>query len=262
QCVNNETGVVQTEISEIVKKARAAGARVHVDAAQAWGKIAFDVQALGASYVTFSGHKIGAPAGIGVVWVGRGSPLEPLLRGKQEKGRRGGTENVLGIWLTGEAAQAVGTLLEKSDEIRLEREKLEREVLAAIPGASVNGAGARLRVAGTSSFSFGPDVSGESLVLGLDMEGYSVSAGAACSSGVLGPSRVLLAMGRGRAEALAAMRVSWNQPMSQETLAGFVQALVRVVARIRGVAAAEAALPAGLRRVDESSPKKTGTRNV
>jgi cysteine desulfurase len=229
--VNNETGVIG-DVAALVREARERGAAVHVDAAQAWGKLPLDVEALGAQLVSLSAHKIGGLAGTGALHVGRGIRVSGLLRGKQEKGRRGGTENLLGIVAMGEAAAHLDPEAWGAGVAAL-RDRLESAICERIPGTVVNG-GKAPRVANTLNVSF-DGVEGDGLVMALDLAGYSVSSGSACSSGALEPSHVLLAMGRSRAQAMAAVRVSLaDDGLPWEALEGFVSALEAAVARVRG----------------------------
>jgi cysteine desulfurase len=228
--VNNETGVI-TDIQELVRQVRQhPSLTLHVDAAQAWGKLPIDLNRLGADLVTFSGHKIGALAGSGLVWVGRGTPLSSLIRGKQEKGRRGGTENVLGILAMGAAA---GTLEPEAWATRVTplRDRLQSVICERLSGTSVNGGDAP-RVANTLNVSF-DGVEGDGLVMAMDLAGYSVSSGSACSSGVLEPSHVLMAMGRTEAQAMSALRISLVDEMPWSELEGFIDALEKAVKRVR-----------------------------
>ena len=227
--VNNETGVV-SPLEGLAGQVRALGGRLHIDAAQAWGKIEIDVEKLGADLVTVSGHKIGGLAGTGVLWVGRGVPVTPVILGKQEKGRRGGTENLLGAVALGAAAQAIHPS-GYAETVGPLRDRLESAICAKLPGTIVNGAGSR-RVSNTLNLSF-EGIEGDGLVIALDLEGYSVSSGSACASGVLEPSHVLLAMGRSKGQAMAAVRVSLSEHETWEQLEGFVEALGRVVERMR-----------------------------
>ncbi len=227
--VNNETGVI-SDLAPISALLRDRGIRLHVDAAQAWGKLPLDAETLGADLIALSGHKIGGLAGTGALWVGRGVPIEASIPGKQEKGRRGGTENLLGAISMGAAAAAIDPLA-YAQELAPLRERLESLIVSRIDGTRVNGWGAP-RVANTTNLSF-DGVEGESLVMALDLAGFSVSSGSACSSGVLEPSHVLLAMGRSKAQAMAAVRVSLSRGESWENLEGFVMALEKIVNRVR-----------------------------
>lgn len=233
--VNNETGVV-TDLASLREKLQASTVPqvpVHLDAAQVWGKLPLDLPSLGVQYVTFSGHKIGALAGTGVLWLARGSRVQGLILGKQEKGRRGGTENLAGLVTLGAAAQTLQPLV-WAERVAPLRDRLQKEICLRIPGTLVNGEGSP-RVANTLNLSF-EGIGGDGLVMALDMEGYSVSAGSACSSGVLEPSHVLLAMGRTRHQALAAIRISLSDELPWEVLEGFVKALEKVILRMRQVA--------------------------
>ena len=233
--VNNETGVM-TDVSQLAKLTQSKGIPLHLDAAQAWGKFPLHLESLGAQFVCFSGHKIGALAGTGVVWLARGCPALPTILGKQEKGRRGGTENTAGLVSLGAAASTLDPL---GWAQRLEplRDRLQQRICERIPGALVNGGGAP-RVANTLNLSF-EGVEGDGLVMALDLAGYSVSAGSACASGVLEPSHILMAMGRTKAQAMAAIRISLPDEISWEQLESFVNDLENVVLRMKSAAAAK-----------------------
>jgi cysteine desulfurase len=229
--INNETGVI-TDIARLVQIASASQIPVHLDAAQAWGKVPVDLSTLGADWVTFSGHKIGAFAGIGLLWTSQGKKILPTVLGKQDLGRRGGTENLIGILGLGAAAAAIEPLA-WAERVQPLRDKLEAEIIKRIPGVLVNG-GSALRVANTLNLSF-EGMESEGLVIALDLDGYSVSAGSACSSGVLEPSLVLLAMGRTVAQAKASIRVSLSDVLPWETLEGFCRSLEKIVTRLRRI---------------------------
>jgi cysteine desulfurase len=230
--VNNETGAI-TDITAISNLTKQNKIRLHIDAAQAWGKLAIDVNSMGADYVTFSGHKIGALAGTGMLWINRGVPIHSLVYGLQEKGRRGGTENLLGIVSMGIAAKILDPVA-WARSVTAIREDFETEIVNSIPGTTINAKNAP-RVANTTSLSF-DSVEGESLSMALDLEGYSVSAGSACSSGVLEPSHVLMAMGKSKPQALASIRVSIHPSVAFEDLKNFTQTLSKVVQRSRNLA--------------------------
>jgi cysteine desulfurase len=230
--VNNETGAV-SPIEGLKSKlagTKSPRALVHLDAAQVWGKKPLDVEKTGADYVTVSAHKIGGLAGTGFLWIGRGVPLSSSILGKQEKGRRGGTENLAGLVAAGAAAEEIDPIAWEA-RVKPSRDFLESEILAQIPSAKVNGGGA-IRIANTLNLSF-DGVEGDSLVMALDLSGFSVSSGSACSSGVLSPSHVLLAMGRTKAQATAAIRVSIEEPLEESRALEFVQALKRVISRFK-----------------------------
>lgn len=227
--VNNETGVI-TDVSAGAEAASRLGAQLHLDGAQAWGKMPINVKALPIHFLSLSGHKIGALSGTGVLWQRPGIAVHPSTPGKQERGRRGGTENVIGILSLGVAAADLkpAVYLEKVAPLR---DYLENAIFQSIPGVRVNGQQAA-RVANTLNISF-PGIEGEGIVMALDMAGYCVSAGSACSSGVLEPSHVLTAMGLGRQEAMSSLRVSLDPTAlpSRAELDGFVGALAEIVGR-------------------------------
>lgn len=212
---NNETGVLQP-IGDVVRLASKAGALVHCDAVQGAGKVPLDLHALGVDYLSLSAHKLGGPTGVGALVVRSGAPLiAALLGGGQELNRRAGTENVAGIAGFGAAAAAAG----KGLDVAGLRERLERTLLDAAPQACVFGAGVP-RLPNTTCISM-PGVKAETQVMALDLAGVCVSAGAACSSGKVTRSPVLLAMGIEAAVADTALRISlgWNtQPGDIERL--------------------------------------------
>jgi cysteine desulfurase len=230
--VQNETGVIN-DIERLSSMTQSYGLPLHVDAIQAWGKIPIDLKQTQAQYMSFSSHKIGGLAGTGVIWTSQKNLLAPLFLGHQETFKRAGTENSLGIMSLAGACSDL-----KEDKIALVaslRDKLENAMKERIPGTKINGSLAS-RVANTSNLSF-DGVLGDGLVMALDLEGYCVSAGSACSSGVLEPSHTLLAMGKTKAEAMAALRISLPMQAdflpSWQELDSFVNVLEKVVARIR-----------------------------
>ncbi|MGQ0766034.1 MAG: cysteine desulfurase family protein [Gemmatimonadota bacterium] len=205
--VNNEVGTVQ-DLPRIAADARAAGALVHTDAVQAFAKVPIDVKAVALDSLTLSGHKIGAPKGIGAMFVRRGTPLEPLMHGgSQDRGRRPGTENVamaVGLALAAELA-----LEEREAEVaRLGalRDELEAALMARIPDARVHARGVE-RAPHILNISV-PGTDSESLLMALDLKGVACSAGSACQSGTITPSHVLSAMGVPPDVATAAVRMS------------------------------------------------------
>jgi cysteine desulfurase len=203
---NNETGVV-FPIAEVSRILKIKGVLFHSDAVQAAGKLAIDVKTMPVDLLTMSGHKLHAPPGVGVLYVRKGLKLPPLLFGHQERGRRGGTENVSGIVALGIASllasDAVGTDMPRVAALR---GRLENGVLKRFPFATINGAGAE-RVVNTTNIRFG-DLNAEAIVHKLDQAGVCVSQGAACSAGGAEPSHVLTAMGLAPREALASIRFS------------------------------------------------------
>lgn len=208
---NNETGVLMP-VAEAGALARAAGARFHTDAAQAAGRVPVDVDEAGADLLTLSAHKMHGPKGAGALYVRKGVPFAPLLHGHQERGRRGGTENVPAIVGFGVAAGLAARALADGAAAAMAtlRDRLEAGVLARWPYARVNGAGVRLP--NTSNLLFadaaGRPLDAEALLLRLDRAGILVAMGAACASGGNEPSHVLRAMGLSAAEAAASLRFS------------------------------------------------------
>lgn len=232
--VNNETGVV-TDVAAIAHVCAKHGVPLHLDGAQAWGKLPLDLGACGARFVSFSGHKIGALSGTGVLWyraagATSGEPIYPVFPGKQEEGRRGGTENLLGAASLGAAAETLRPERYASTVGPL-RDRLEAALRAAIPGLRIHGEGAS-RVANTSNLGF-EGVEKDGLVAVLDLAGYCVSPGSACSSGITEPSRVLRAMGLSPGQARSAVRVSLDERTSWDELEGFVATLARAVEKAR-----------------------------
>ncbi|MGY8705212.1 cysteine desulfurase family protein [Bradyrhizobium sp. 18BD] len=204
---NNETGALQpvTEAARIVHEA---GGLLHVDAIQALGKIAFNINEVGADLATFSAHKIGGPKGIGALVVAEGiAGLEPVLRGGgQELNRRAGTENVAGIAGFGAAVKAsLQALPEDAERMATFRDRLENGI-GASAGATIFASDVK-RLPNTILFT-APGLKAETAVIGFDLEGVAVSSGSACSSGKVQPSHVLSAMGFDPAVAQGAVRLS------------------------------------------------------
>jgi cysteine desulfurase len=204
---NNETGALQP-VKEVAEIVHAAGSLLHVDAIQAFGKMQFDINRMGADLVTLSAHKIGGPKGVGALVLAEGlSGLEPLLRGGgQEKGRRAGTENVAGIAGFGAAAEAAISALEvNAAHLEGLRDRLESG-LRETSGVIVFSDGVP-RLPNTTLFTV-PGLKAETAVIGFDLEGIAVSSGSACSSGKVQPSHVLNAMGFSAGVAQGAVRLS------------------------------------------------------
>ena len=230
---NNETGVLQP-VEEIGKLAAEAGVCFHTDAVQAAGKVAIDVKRIGCHALSISGHKIHAPQGIGALYVKKGTRLRPMLYGgRHERSLRAGTENVPGIVGLGKAAQVAKAAFDRGDDKNMAamRDRLQQGILAQVEDAGVNGEGA-MRVPNTSNIHF-DHIDGEAMVIALDLKGVSVSTGAACSSGAIESSHVLLAMGLRPDQARASIRFS----LGKQTIADdidFALALVpETVARLR-----------------------------
>ncbi len=239
---NNETGVVQP-VSEAARLTHEAGGVLHVDAVQAAGRIPCDINAIGADLLTLSGHKIGAPKGVGAV-VRRDAAVPfpaPLIRGGgQERGARAGTENVAGIAAFGAAAAAALVELgAEAGNMRALRDRLEAGLRSASPDIVVFGAGAE-RLPNTTLFALN-GMKAETAVIAFDLEGVAVSSGAACSSGKVQPSHVLAAMGVPPELARAAVRVSLGPTTTQSEIDRTIQAWIRISSvlrkKTRGIAA-------------------------
>jgi cysteine desulfurase len=228
---NNEIGVIQP-VAEIAGLARKYGALFHCDAVQAAGKIVLDAGAIGADLVTLSAHKLGGPPGVGALAVTSGLDLVPLFRGGgQERGRRAGTENLPGIAGFAAAASAAAEEIAVYDRIRALRDDLEAGLAAVAPEAVVVGAAAP-RLPNTSAIAM-PGVAAETQVIALDLDGVMVSAGAACSSGKVGPSHVLAAIGLEQDIAASTIRVSLGWSSSEADIAHFLQAWTTLYRRRR-----------------------------
>ena len=229
---NNEIGTIQ-DLPKIAAMAKAAGALVHSDAVQAGGKIPIDVKAWGVDYLTLSCHKIYGPKGIGALYVRKGSPIEPLVRGgHQELGVRAGTYNNLGILGFGLAAElALRDLPEFSSRLRGLRTRFRDGILAKIPQVRVNGHPTEV-LPNTLNVSF-PGAEGESILLGLDMEGIEVSTGSACASGSLEPSHVLMATGVGPELAHGSIRFSLGRDTTEADVDYALEKLPPIIARLR-----------------------------
>jgi cysteine desulfurase len=230
---NNETGVVQPA-AELSRACRQRGILFHTDAVQAVGKLPAHLREVDADLLALSAHKFGGPAGAGVLVVRKGVEVQALTPGHQEAGLRGGTQNV-------PYAEALALALELAHEeqpvhaarVQALRDTFEREVRSRIPDVTVNGEGAP-RVPNTSNLCFhGAD--GEALLIALDLEGICVSSGAACASGTLTPSHVLLAMGLTPAQAHGALRFSLGPAATEEEVARVVEALITHVPRARAL---------------------------
>lgn len=228
---NNETGHI-FPVAEVARQVKAAGALMHTDAVQALGKLPVNVREMGVDLATFSGHKFYSLKGAGVLYVRKGLMLNSLIHGGgQERGRRGGTENVLAIAALGEMAKLRDQVAIESENLRRLRDHMENRILREISGSLVTG-GDGLRLPNTSSLIL-PGVDGETLLMNLDVHGFAVSTGAACSSGSPEPSPVLLAMGLSRREAQSSLRLSLGWSTSREEVDQFVDVLKDVVDRLR-----------------------------
>ncbi len=233
---NNETGVFQP-VPDLADLAHAAGALLLCDAVQAAGKVALDVPALRADLVALTAQKFGGARGTGALWISPGVNLPPVAGGHQERGRRAGTENLPGIVGMGAALDAaVGGLPGEAGRQSALRDRLEAGLVAALPDARVNGAGAE-RLPNTLSITF-PGADGEALLMALDLEGICASAGAACNSGSTTPSHVLSAMGLTPDEARATLRLSLGWSSTEGDVDHAIRVMPGVVRRMREALAA------------------------
>jgi cysteine desulfurase len=230
---NNETGVLQP-VDEIGKIAAEAGVYFHTDAVQAAAKVAINVKRIGCHALSISGHKIHAPQGIGALYVRKGIQIRPLLYGgRHERSRRAGTENVPGIVALGKAAQLAKEGLDRGDDNKMAamRDRLQQGILAQVEDAGVNGDNAT-RVPNTTNIHF-DHIDGEAMVIALDLKGIAVSTGAACSSGAIEPSHVLVAMGLRPDQARASIRFSLGKQTVLEDIDVALALVPEVVARLR-----------------------------
>lgn len=226
QWVNNETGVIQPA-AELARVCAERKIVFHSDAVQAFGKLPASLREVPADLLSLTGHKVGGPSGVGVLFNRRGVDVAALTPGHQENGRRGGTQAGAMADATAHAlAHAVKTQETDAPKVTALRDRFEREVLAALPGTLVNGTAPR--VGNTSNLLF-PGCDGEALLIALDLEGICVSTGAACASGSLSPSHVLTAMGRSPAEVHGSLRCSLGAQSTEAEVDAVVAALARLV---------------------------------
>jgi len=228
---NNEIGTIQpiAEISEIAKRY---GVLLHTDAVQAVGHIPVNVDALGVDLLSLSGHKLYAPKGIGVLYVREGTQISPLFfGGGQEKNKRPGTENVVGIVGLGHAIElAVAELETEGARLTVLRDEIIRGVYNLVPGAKLNGHSVK-RLPGNVNFSFS-NINGESVLFMLDMQGLYVSGASACSAGKGAPSHVLLAIGRTANEAIGSIRISLGAQNTKQDVARILEVLPPVIEKL------------------------------
>jgi cysteine desulfurase len=229
--VNNETGVIQP-VAEAAEIVHAAGGLIHCDAIQALGKIEVSLLDLDVDYLSLSAHKIGGPQGMGAFYVKAGAPFRAVQTGGgQEFGRRAGTENVAGIAGFGAAVEASLAGLAQYQALAVHRDRMEARLRAAAPGLQVHG-GAAPRVAGVSCFGV-EGLPSETQVMGLDLAGFAVSAGSACSSGKVKPSRVLTAMGLSDTAARSSIRASFGWASAAEDFDALAETWIKMAARAR-----------------------------
>ena len=234
---NNETGNI-FPISEITNLVKKNNTLMHTDCVQAFGKMNFNFENLQIDYATFSGHKFYALKGCGILFVRKNSPYVNLIHGGgQERSRRGGTENILAI-------ASLGLMLDQVSEIEIEQTRLqnlrdyfEAEILKKISQVTITGHES-VRLPNTSSLVI-KNCDGETLLVSLDIKGFAVSTGAACSSGSPEPSPTLLALGLSAAEAQNSLRVSLGWMTTKEDIDLFILELVQIVMRLRSLSNSE-----------------------
>jgi cysteine desulfurase len=232
---NNETGVIQA-VEEIGKIAQEADVFFHTDAVQAAGKVPIDVQKIACDALSISGHKIHAPQGTGALYIKKGTLIQPqIYGGSHERQRRAGTENLPGIVGLGKAAEISKQWLESGGpaEMAAMRDRLQDAIASSMEDVGVNGLSAP-RVPNTTNLWF-DHIEGEALVIALDLKGLAVSSGAACSSGAIEPSHVLLAMGLPHQRARASIRISLGKQTTQDDIDFAIKVIPETVARLREI---------------------------
>jgi len=229
---NNETGVI-FPIEEVAALCRSKGVLFHTDAVQVPGKLPIDVKDLGVDFLSLSAHKLHAPKGIGLLYVKRRTKYHPyIIGGGQERGRRGGTENVPYIIAFGVAAQlAMTNLHDENKRVRALRDKLENGILAQVKGTLRNGS-KEPRLPNTSNIAF-DGVEAEGILLLLDQAGICVSSGSACTTGSLDPSHVLMAMGLDVNRARGSVRFSLGVYNTEEQVDYALKTIPPIIARLR-----------------------------
>ncbi|MEP9348986.1 cysteine desulfurase NifS [Xanthobacter sp. KR7-225] len=244
---NNETGTL-FPVAALAELAHAAGALFHTDAVQAVGKVPIEVAATKIDMLSLSGHKLHGPKGIGALYVRKGVKFKPLIRGgHQERGRRGGTENVPGIVGLGKAAElALAHLADEGTRVRGLRDRLEQGIVQRIEGCRVNGDGAN-RLPNTANLAF-DYLDGEAILNRLDRVGIAASTGSACTSGSTEPSHVLKAMNLPARALHGALRLSLSRENSSDDVDRVIEELPGIVAALRQMS------PAWANRQPEAAP--------
>jgi cysteine desulfurase len=229
---NNETGIL-FPVREVAAICRHKGVLCHTDAVQTPGKLKIDVRELDVDFLSLSAHKLHAPKGIGLLYVKRRVKYQPyVVGGGQERGRRGGTENVASIVAFGRAAElAMPSLSDENTRVRALRDRLEDGILGAIPGASRNGA-KEPRLPNTSNLAF-EGVEAEGILMLLDQVGICASSGSACTTGSLDPSHVLTAMGCSAARARSSIRFSLGIYNTESEMEYVLKQLPGIIAKLR-----------------------------
>lgn len=235
QWVNNETGVIQP-IEQLASMCRERGVLLHTDAAQAAGKLVLDVKRTKVDYLTFTGHKLHAPMGVGVLYRRIGAPLVPLLGGGiQESGKRPGSQNLAGIAGLAVAASIRNRrCLDVQNSLTQLRDMFESMVLATCDSASVNTDDSAVRVCNTTNIRF-PGVAGEAFLVSLISAGVCCSQGSACTSQIPEPSHTLLAMGLSREAAYQSIRFSFSELNSISEIKQAVQIIAATYARMKAI---------------------------
>ena len=234
---NNEIGTVQ-DIAEITRMAHDNGSLMHTDAVQAIGKMPMDVNNLGVDFLTMSAHKIYGPKGIGALYVRKGTPYCPFIRGgHQEKGRRAGTENTLGIIGLAKALEMRAQEMdEEAKRLAGMKDILKNGIEESIDDVIFNGH-PTLSIPNTVNVSF-PGAEGEAILLYLDLQGIAVSTGSACASGSLDPSHVLLATGSSPERAHGSIRISMGRNTTMDEIRYMLDVLPGIITRIRSMSTA------------------------
>lgn len=229
---NNEIGTIEP-IAEIGKLAHEKGIYLHTDAVQAMGHVPIDVEEMHIDLLSISGHKLGAPKGIGAIYIRKGVRITPLIfGGAQEKKMRAGTENIPGIVGLGKAVElAAAELPETRAKLEKMRDRLIKGILEAIPYSKLNGHPTD-RLPGNCNISF-EFIEGESMLLLLDALGVAASSGSACTSGSLDPSHVLLAIGLPHEKAHGSLRLTLDTDNTEEEIDFILEKLPQIVARLR-----------------------------
>lgn len=242
---NNETGVI-FPIEEIAAICRSKGVPCHTDAVQTPGKIKIDVKALGVDMLSLSGHKLHAPKGVGVLYIKRRTKYHPyVIGGHQERGRRGGTENVASIVGLGRAAElAMHHLTEENTRVRALRDRLETEILTRLPHTHRNGA-KEPRLPNTANLAF-DFVEAEAVLMLLDQAGICASSGSACTTGSLDPSHVLTAMGLSPMRARGSVRFSLGLYNTEAEVDYLLQKLPPIIEKLRAISPLNAEHPDNL----------------
>jgi len=229
---NNETGIT-SHIPSALRACSAMNVPLHVDAVATWGKSRIDLGVEPVDFVAVSGHKVGALSGTGVVVARKNAFIANPFAGTHQGGKRGGTENVIGIVALGAAAATIPEQIEEEARLQGIREELEAWIKREIPEAHINGASASRRTGHLLSLTLRGFQKDLSLVNQLDLAGFSVSSGSACSSGLPEPSVIMLALGHSRIDALNTVRISLHPTMGHDTVLRVGETLKRIIDRAR-----------------------------